>query len=141
MIIESVKAIIIKNKKYLLQLRDNKKNIFFPNYWGLFGGRIDSGEMYIDAIKREIREELNLNVRIEKNILNTDYSVIGLTKKRKLVYYECFVKDFTNLKLTEGQKYKFFNFTELKNFNIIPMDYVAISSHYNYKYKRKKMNR
>ena len=30
MIIKSVKAIILKRKKYLLQLRDNKKIFFFP---------------------------------------------------------------------------------------------------------------
>ena len=44
MTIKAVKAIILVNKNYLLQLRDKKKNISFPNHWGLFGGRIDKKE-------------------------------------------------------------------------------------------------
>ena len=56
------KAIIVNNGKYLLQLRDNKKNIFYPNHWGLFGGAKDRKEKPILTIKREIREELNLKI-------------------------------------------------------------------------------
>ena len=37
----AVCAIIINNNKILLQKRDNKKNIFFPNHYGLFGGAIE----------------------------------------------------------------------------------------------------
>ena len=37
------KAIILNNGKYLLQHRDNKKNIF-PRLWGLFGGMADNKE-------------------------------------------------------------------------------------------------
>ena len=35
------KAVIIHKGKYLLQHRDDKKEIFSPNYWGCFGGMID----------------------------------------------------------------------------------------------------
>ena len=56
------------NKKYLLQLRDNKKNIFFPGYWGLFGGRIDKNELQFKAVKREIKEETNLKVQYTCNV-------------------------------------------------------------------------
>ena len=38
------KAIIFSNNKYLLQLRDNKKNILYPNHWALFGGRFKKNE-------------------------------------------------------------------------------------------------
>ena len=37
-------CIISKNKKYLLQLRDNIKNIKDPNTWGLFGGHLKKNE-------------------------------------------------------------------------------------------------
>ena len=132
MIIKSVKAIILKKKKYLLQLRDNKKNIFFPNYWGLFGGRLNKGEKYENCIRREIKEEINLNIKIVKKIISVKYSMIGLTKGRCLNYYECTAKDFSNIQLFEGNKFKFFSFNELKSLKIIPMDYVAINAHFKY---------
>ena len=83
MTIKAVKAIILVNKNYLLQLRDKKKNISFPNHWGLFGGRIGKGEKNIIALKREIKEETNLNVRVYRKVFNVDFSLIGLKKKKK----------------------------------------------------------
>ena len=51
------KAIIFSNNKYLLQLRDNKKNILYPNHWALFGGRFKKNESAEECLIREIREE------------------------------------------------------------------------------------
>ena len=111
--IKSVKGIIILNKRYLLQLRDNKKNIYFPNFWGLFGGRVDIGETNINALRREIKEEINLVVKVKQKILSTTYNMIGLKKKRKLIYYECNKIKNTKMILTEGQRFKLFRFDEL----------------------------
>ena len=83
MTIKAVKAIILVNKNYLLQLRDKKKNISFPNHWGLFGGRIGKKEKNIIALKREIKEETNLNVKINRRVFNVDFNIIGLKKKKK----------------------------------------------------------
>ncbi len=141
MTIKSVKAIITKKKKYLLQFRDNKKNIFFPNYWGLFGGRLNKDEKNSIGILREIKEELNLEVKIRKEIMRIDYDMIGYKKKRKLTYYECYTKDFSKLILFEGKRFKFLAFNELKRLKIIPMDYVAINAHYNYIYNPKENSR
>ena len=68
-------AIIIVNNKFLLQLRDNKNNIFFPNFWGLFGGAINKDEKFSDGLNREIQEELDLNIskKKKKNSLLTPH--------------------------------------------------------------------
>ena len=60
MLNKNVVGIIVKNKKILLQLRDNKKNIIFPNRWGFFGGEVNNNESHYKAIKREMFEELNI---------------------------------------------------------------------------------
>lgn len=130
--IKSVKGIIILNKRYLLQLRDNKKNIYFPNFWGLFGGRVDIGETNINALRREIKEEINLVVKVKQKILSTTYNMIGLKKKRKLIYYECNKIKNTKMILTEGQRFKLFRFDELNKLKVIPMDFVAINTHHYY---------
>jgi len=52
--------LIDKNQNFLLQLRDDKPGIFYPNYVGLFGGGIEPGETPEEAAKRELEEETEL---------------------------------------------------------------------------------
>tara|TARA_B100000315_G_scaffold174372_1_gene162782 strand:+ start:647 stop:1090 length:444 start_codon:yes stop_codon:yes gene_type:complete len=56
---EVVKAVIYKNHKYLFQLRDNDASISYPNQWSFFGGEVDEGENFEEALKRELMEELS----------------------------------------------------------------------------------
>ncbi len=56
---EVVKAVIYKDDKYLLQLRDDDLAISCPNTWSFFGGEVDEGEYFEEALKRELEEELS----------------------------------------------------------------------------------
>lgn len=51
-------AIIYREDKFLMQLRDNIPGIVYPGYWGLFGGHLEDGENPEDAVKRELAEEI-----------------------------------------------------------------------------------
>ena len=52
----SVAALILdKEGRYLLQLRDDVPEIWFPDHWGLFGGAIDRDETREDALYREMK--------------------------------------------------------------------------------------
>jgi len=53
-------AIIVVRGRYLLQLRDMKRGIFFPGHWGCFGGGVERGESPDEALLRELDEELGL---------------------------------------------------------------------------------
>ena len=130
MSIKAIKGIITYKSKYLLQLRDNKKRISFPNHWGLFGGRKDGKETDISTIKREIKEETNLDINVEQKILSVNFEVIGLKKKRILIYFDCIIKNSNSIILKEGKKYKFFSFNQLRKLNIVPMDFVALKTHH-----------
>ena len=59
---DAVAAIIQSEGGYLLQLRDNFPEIFFPAHWGCFGGAIDPGETKEDALRRELSEELGIEL-------------------------------------------------------------------------------
>lgn len=60
---DAVAAIIlVDGARYLLQLRDNIPQIFFPGHWGLFGGGIEPGEREEDAQRREVGEELSIEI-------------------------------------------------------------------------------
>lgn len=85
-------GIIIENPKgeLLFQLRDNKSGLPHPNKWSLFGGGIESGENSVQAILREVKEELGfdlvskktLDCFLKKNLKkkNAMYSIINLKK-------------------------------------------------------------
>jgi len=48
--------------RYVMQLRDALPHIFFPDHWGCFGGAIDAGETPVQALVRELHEELELDI-------------------------------------------------------------------------------
>ncbi len=109
----AVKVFLINSKKeILLQLRDNKPGIYYPGYWGLLGGAVENNESELAAAKREIKEEINLEI---KNLI-----FIGITKslgrnKNSDVY---FFKSKINIplnkiKLNEGQKVEFFKLKDI----------------------------
>ena len=58
----AVAAILTIGDAYLLQLRDRKRGIFFPDHWGCFGGGVEPGESLERALIRELNEELDLEI-------------------------------------------------------------------------------
>lgn len=62
---KKIAAIILENDKgeFLLYLRDNKPGIPFPNYWDLIGGHVEDEETPEEALVREYKEELDLDLK------------------------------------------------------------------------------
>ncbi len=62
--IHGTNIILLNDENHvLLQLRDNKPNIPYPNMWALPGGHIDQGETALECIRREIKEEMGLDLK------------------------------------------------------------------------------
>ncbi len=55
-------AIIRNGKGEILFLRRNSNDSFYPNTWGLPGGKIESGETPEQAVRREVQEETDKDV-------------------------------------------------------------------------------
>ena len=62
---KKIAAIIFENEKgeFLLYLRDNKPDIPFPDHWDLIGGHVEEGETPDEALVREVKEELGLDLK------------------------------------------------------------------------------
>lgn len=131
----AVAGIIIVKNKFLLQHRDNKNNIFFPNFWGLFGGAIDENEKYSDGLNREIQEELNLNISHKKKkfITNTTFQIKNKKIERHVYSLEISTNEFKHIKINEGQNFKLFTKKELERIKIVPYDHLAVWIHINLK--------
>jgi len=61
-----VAGIIIHNNKVLFETRDDSE------FWAPPGGTVAFGESSIDAIKRELKEELGVEVNIERLLWTTE---------------------------------------------------------------------
>ncbi len=131
----AVACILTLNRKYIVQLRDDKPGIFFPAFWSLFGGQIETNEKPENALKREIYEELNL--KINNNLkyftsLNYDYSFYGMGHfYRKYYTYEIDKQTYSKLQLNEGQSFdKFDAISLLTKKKFVPYDSFVIWMHY-----------
>jgi 8-oxo-dGTP pyrophosphatase MutT (NUDIX family) len=118
---EVVKAVIYKDHRYLFQLRDNNASISYPNKWSFFGGELDNGEGFEEALKRELLEELhwcpNKFFYLAKDTDKTTNCNIN--------YYlvPCELPDH-KLILGEGQAMKWFTINQIMDLNSICRPYI-----------------
>ena len=114
-----------------MQLRDKKKNIFFPGFWGIFGGNIKLKESPSKAITRELGEEINLNFRTPIKKLRLDIYSELFNPKRKRTFYICKPKKIPKkIKIKKVKKFGLFSYNQLKKLRVVPFDFSAISYHY-----------
>ncbi|MCX7170344.1 MAG: NUDIX domain-containing protein [Proteobacteria bacterium] len=127
--------IVFDDGRYLLQLRDNKQGIFFPGHWGLFGGGVESGEQPIDALRRELKEELGLAVVELRRLARFEFNLVpmGLTH----IYREFFevrlpAAIMPTLRLGEGKAFEAFTRDQvLASQRLVPYDSFALWFHVN----------
>jgi 8-oxo-dGTP diphosphatase len=95
--VEVALAILYREGKFLMQLRDDKPNIPYPGHWSLFGGHLELGETPEEAIKRELLEEINYAVAAPIEFgFYTDFKAI------RHVYHAPLTVSLTDLSLQEG---------------------------------------
>ncbi|MDJ1183999.1 NUDIX hydrolase [Roseofilum casamattae] len=70
-------AVLYREDRYLMQLRDDIPGILYPGYWGLFGGHLEPGESPDRGMERELLEEIGYcPPRLEKFGCDTDEGII-----------------------------------------------------------------
>lgn len=96
--IQAALAILYRDEKFLLQLRDDLPGIAYPGVWALFGGHVDAEESPESAFKREIQEEIGYTVpQVSKFSAYTEPHVI------RHVFYSPLNVGIETLVLGEGQ--------------------------------------
>jgi 8-oxo-dGTP diphosphatase len=106
-------GLLIENRegRVLLQLRDNKPGIPYPNRWGTFGGRIEEGETPEEAIAREVREELDYELSDPEWFGNFPFDGYDIHMYRVVDH----TLDLEDLAVKEGQRGGFFSLEEVRN--------------------------
>jgi 8-oxo-dGTP pyrophosphatase MutT (NUDIX family) len=129
----AVALITVGKGNYLMQLRDQKPGIFYPGHWGLFGGAVDPGEPPERALRRELEEELGLQVQAVRYFteFSFDFSFSGLGRFARK-FYEVPVEDavIERLVLGEGAAMRVCNAREiLTELRVVPFDSFALWLH------------
>ena len=104
-----------RNKKLLIYLRDNKAEISFPNHWDLFGGIIEPNETPEQALVREVKEELGIELKSFKKFREYEWFTIEKPNRQYVFYSQInFLPE--ELTLHEGQKLTSISLSERKSF-------------------------
>ncbi len=80
---DAVAAILVLDDgRYVMQLRDAISRIFYPDHWGCFGGAVNAGEAPLDALYRELNEELETRnseaATLQERIARSVEGILGL---------------------------------------------------------------
>ena len=113
-----VAGLIKKDNKILIAKRaTGDKDVF--DRWEFPGGKVEIGEDEKQAIKREIKEEFDLNVKVIKFVTNNVYKYPSKTIDLRL--YECEYLD-GEFNLHDHSEYKFVSKEEILNYDLCPAD-------------------
>jgi ADP-ribose pyrophosphatase YjhB (NUDIX family) len=94
----------------LLQQRDDRPDLAYANHWTLFGGQVEEGETPEECIRRELKEELDLDLPVE---YWTTVECPARTTAETVVYNHLYVGKMTRpieeLTLYEGAAMAYFD--------------------------------
>ena len=102
-------AMLQREGRWLLQLRDDIDSIIYPGHWGLFGGHLDPGETASEAVHRELREEIDWSpsVPLEPWFSNDSGNRVAH------VFRGALTVPLSQLQLKEGQEMKLVSLSDI----------------------------
>ena len=130
--------LVMPDGRYLMQLRDDKAGIPLPNTWALFGGTVEAGEDPEAGLRRELLEELELELELEPGsvayfsqmVFNAVYSDGGL---RQRYFFEAPLDPgvIDTLVLHEGAEMKLMTTDDIAReaLRFVPYDFAILRMH------------
>lgn len=119
--IKVVAAIIQKENKILATKRGYGE---FINMWEFPGGKIESGETKEQALVREIKEELNIEISVDKFAIDIEYQYPNF-----YLFMSCFMCSIKegSIEFLEHNEGKWITKEELNTLNWLPADIDAVN--------------
>ena len=123
MSLEVVAAIIFFENKILVTQRKFHKNIAFSYKFEFPGGKVENNEDKITALRRELLEELNLELTNFKHFTSYNYSY-----DKDKIKLHFFLSNVNELKLTlkVHEAYKLVTIKQLSKLDWLAADYEVI---------------
>ncbi len=118
--------------RYLMQLRDGKSGIPFPDSWVLFGGTIDDDESPERALRRELKEEIGFEAGdmsyFTQFIFDAVHTDSGVSQRYYFhVPFDAELMD--RLVLTEGTDMRLMAMDDIVGMapGVVPYDFAAVT--------------
>lgn len=118
--INVVAAVIERDGKYFATQRGYGE---FKDWWEFPGGKIELGETPEEALRREIREELDVDISVDDYITAVDYDYPSF--HLHMACYLCHIVDGV-LCLVEAEAAKWLTDNELATVNWLPADRTVV---------------
>ena len=114
---KKIAAIILENDEgeILLYLRDNKPGIPFPIHWDLIGGHVEDCESPEEALIREVKEELDYDLKDYKFFKEYHCLEGDAYPNTKYIYSGRFNIPVEEITLLEGEKAMYFKKEEIQD--------------------------
>jgi 8-oxo-dGTP pyrophosphatase MutT (NUDIX family) len=129
----AVAIIRLEDGRYLMQLRDERPDIWYPGHWGCFGGAVDPGELPEQALSRELYEELEFRPGRPEFLarFDFDFGPLGMGTHFRIYYMlRMSERERGALVLHEGAGIDAFKYEQLENgMRIAAYDLFALRLH------------
>jgi 8-oxo-dGTP pyrophosphatase MutT (NUDIX family) len=131
---DAVAALIVPSEgRYVMQLRDERPDIIHPGHWGCFGGALHPGELPLRALRRELAEELELEIERAEPFATFDFDLnAGGGPRFYRMYFEVRITEERTRRfvLHEGADWRIFDARQLlARERVSPHDAFAIWLH------------
>lgn len=104
---ELVVVVIFKSGDEVLTLKRSKLDEYYPDSWDFPGGHVEDGESIFDAIKREIKEEIGIDLNIQTKLIDFFDEVVAGIRYLELEFLAEVDKNDLNIVLNdEHTEYK-----------------------------------
>ena len=98
------------NNEVLLLLRDDIVDIPFPNMWDIPGGKVEDNETPIEAIRREMMEEMSIKDLGEIQL----FKIITSENITDYIFWKRLDLNQAEIDLQEGQRVEYFNLERIR---------------------------
>lgn len=115
----NVVAGILMNEKEEILIAKRKEEKHLGGYWEFPGGKIENGETPEESLIRELKEEMNITIKVKdyfgENIYKYERGTI------KLIAYFCEIVE-GNITLTDHSEYKWIKKEDLNQYKLALAD-------------------
>ena len=108
--ISVVAAVIIHNHKILCVQRGPAKYDYISHKWEFPGGKLDEGETKLEAIVREIKEEMHMDIQVDAFLMTVNHTYPDFQLTMDTFLCRCASDELT---LTEHGDFKWLEKSEL----------------------------